>query len=273
MKTFCFLVGFLLTTTTFAIDPERTYNRTPRSINAKFDSLFVNTKDNLSIYTWIYYPSPEKDNNKVIVLASTDKGNMGNWVFFAGVFLENGFTVVTFDYRGFGKSSDFSINKNNLYYIEFSNDLVAVVKKTKAMFPNKHIGVWALSMGSMVLVKSLNQINGDLDFVILDGFITNIERVSKRIWNQKKNRVVLPESNRSYNQSLQKLTLPALIFAASKDQITTAQDARDFERSSIGKNVQVVVYEGEHLRGFQAGDGPFGEFYLNKINSFLQGQL
>jgi alpha-beta hydrolase superfamily lysophospholipase len=160
-----------------------------------------------------------------------------------------------------------------LYYIEFSNDLVAVVKKTKAMFPNKHIGVWALSMGSMVLVKSLNQINGDLDFVILDGFITNIERVSKRIWNQKKNRVVLPESNRSYNQSLQKLTLPALIFAASKDQITTAQDARDFERSSIGKNVQVVVYEGEHLRGFQAGDGPFGEFYLNKINSFLQGQL
>jgi uncharacterized protein len=264
------IAALLIARSGLCIDPLRSYILTPDSIGIRYDSANIKTSDGAILYSWIYYPAKGVENNSVIVLAYPDKANMSHWVYFAGVFVQRGYTVVTFDYRGFGKSSYFNIDRNFLYHAEFATDLTAVVKFVDRKFKHKKIGVWALSMGTMVLVESLRKTSKIIDFVIGDGFVTNLDKIKSRIYDTWKDVMGSPRENDDYQNSIALLKMPLLIFAASNDKITTVNDAKELQMK-LGEKAVTEVYQGEHLRGFQAGEGPFGEYYLNTIDSFLKG--
>ncbi len=78
------------------------------------------TEDNYKLNSWIYEANPEKNKNKVIILSYPDAGNMSYFVYYAAILANAGYTVVTFNYRGFGKSDDFEIQQDYLYYTEFA---------------------------------------------------------------------------------------------------------------------------------------------------------
>jgi len=65
-----------LITRLYAIDPKKNYELTPDSISVKYESTTIMTNDGFSLYSWIYYPQNDLDNNNVIILAYPDKGNM-----------------------------------------------------------------------------------------------------------------------------------------------------------------------------------------------------
>jgi predicted alpha/beta hydrolase len=65
-------------------------------------------------------------------------------------FTQNGFDIWVYDYRGFGKSDDFKINVDQLYYTEFVNDLSAVVDSAMAARPKNKIGLYGFSMGTII---------------------------------------------------------------------------------------------------------------------------
>lgn len=252
-----------------AIDPKRDYELTPDSVRATYESMSIKTTDGFSINTWIYFPTKEKDNNHTIILAYPDKGNMGNWVYFAAAFVNKGYSVVTFDYRGFGKSSDFPINRDFQYHTEFVIDLTTVCKEIDKKFPEKKIGIWALSMGTIITTLAMPDLKKNIDFIIGDGFVTDLKIVVDRIERIKNDITILPESNTDYVKCLRNIKAPLLIFAASKDQITTSNDALLLKK--IKKGIyEIIIYEGEHLRGFQAGKGAFGEYYINEITQFIE---
>src|SRR6218665_1234624 len=188
---------------------------------------------------------------------------------FADAFVKKGFTAVTFDYRGFGKSSDFPIGRSNLYPIEFTYDLITVVKETDRRFPHKRIGVRVLSMGTMILTRAMESIKKNPDFAIGDGFVAHITKVAERIRKVKNDSVKWPESNEVYQRSLSNLKLPFLTFAASKEPATTASDAQNIKSKINASKCEIIIYEGKYLRGFQAGTEPFGEQVVN----FLKKQL
>src|SRR5690606_15909990 len=240
----------VLSLKSFSIDPKKGYVLTPDSVGVKYESLTVRTADGYDLRTWIYQPKEDVNNDTVLILAYPDKNNMSYWVYYAATFAARGYTVVTFDYRGFGQSDDFPVNRNFEYHTEFIDDLIAVARETDSRFPHRKIGVWALSMGTIIATRAMDHLKGNIDFVIGEGFVTDLEKVVDRIEKAKHSNLVLPENSRQYQKSLRRLRVPLLIFAASDDVITTKEDAIDLQKKKA--NCQVVIYAGDHLRGFQA---------------------
>lgn len=251
-----------------AIKPDREYILTPDSLGLAFEALNVKTPDNYDLNTWIYLPESENDNNKVLVLAYPDQGNMSYFVYHAALFVSRGYTVITFDYRGFGMSSDFEINPNFLYHSEFVIDLVAIVESMKEKYPGKQLGIWAMSMGTIITTQSMSQIKDKVDFIISEGFVTNPYAFVKRIHEIKDKEIFLPETSENYIDDLKSIEVPLLIFSASDDQLSTVEDSLSL-KDTLGEHVQVEIYEGTHLAGFQVGEN-WGEYYLGEMDKFVR---
>ena len=253
----------------YAIKPERSYALTPDSVNWSYDQLTIETEDNFKLNAWIYNPDSESDKNTVLVLAYADVGNMSDYVYIAWMFARSGYTVVTFDYRGFGKSDDFEINASNVYYTEFSTDLEAVVSTISDKFPNTKLGIWSRSMGTIVTSRAYPKIKNDISFIVGEGYVTNTSQIINRYKEKGKN-LILPEPAEVYSKIILSIDIPIKIFAASDDDITTTEDALEL-KESLGSNCQVIEYEGQHLRGFQnqIDKKGFGGWYLEQIDSFL----
>lgn len=254
----------------FAINPSREYIATPDSLGLEYQALEVSTPDGYTLNTWIYAPNPEKDNETVLVLAYGDAGNMSHFVYHAAAFVQQGFTVVTFDYRGFGQSSDFPLRRDFLYHTEFLDDLTAAVAYAKAYIPHHRLGIWALSMGSILATQAAARKKTSIDFIIAEGFVADTGQQVNRINSLKGKAVILPEPAGRYRRAVRRAKIPLLVFAATEDEITTLADA---EGLASGKKspCRVIPYEGGHLRGFQAlSKRSFGDGYVEKVIRFLQ---
>src|SRR5690554_2395915 len=142
----------------YAIKPDREYFMTPDSVGWNYEELKIKTSDEVMLNAWIYEANPTRSNDTVIILAYPDAGNMSYFVYYSAIVANAGYTVVTFDYRGFGESDDFEIQRDYLYYTEFAKDLETVVNaassKFSSKFPDKKIGVWGMSMGTTIASRA-----------------------------------------------------------------------------------------------------------------------
>ncbi|WP_373522886.1 alpha/beta hydrolase [Aquiflexum sp.] len=263
------LVLSYTTNVAYAIDPDREYIRTPDDLGLNYETLVVRTCDGYDINTWIYSADAEKDNGRLLILAYPDAGNMSYFVYHSAIFASQGYTVVTFDYRGFGKSADFEINKDSLYYNEFATDLIAVTEEVHQKFQDKQIGIWAMSMGTIIAVKAMGSLEGKVDFMVTEGFVSQTSLIVERTFEQKGKTLSLPEESSNYLSDLKNINIPTMIFAASHDKITTYEDALNVKKI-ISANCEVIRFDGEHLGGFNSGDGEWGEYYIGEINLFLK---
>jgi len=268
---FLFVFLFCFVNHVFAIKPDHEYFMTPDSINWNYEQLKITTGDGYKLNSWIYEANPKKNKDTVLVLAYPDAGNMSYFVYYAATFANAGYTVVTFDYRGFGKSDDFEIRTDYLYYTEFSKDLEAVVNTVLSKFKGKKVGVWAMSMGTTITSRAYPNIKDKVDFIIGEGFVTSTLAIIDRYKALDKT-LILPEKPAKYKTAIQSIDIPLLIFTASEDTITTHQDALEL-KDSLGDDCTVVQYPGEHLTGFhhQLDSKGFGGWYVEEIDGFVAG--
>ena len=263
------LVFIVQITPIFAINPDREYIRTPDSVSWDYEQLTITTKDHFKLNSWIYKANQDNDKDTVLILAYPDAGNMSYFVYHAAILANAGYTVVTFDYRGFGKSDDFEIQRDNLYYVEFARDLEAVVDFISKKIEGKKIGVLGMSMGTIIASRAYPMIKSKIDFIIGEGFVSDTSTIVKR-YNDLGKQLKLPEEATHYRNSVNSIEIPILILAASEDTVTTYKDALELE-GQLGENCTVVQFEGAHLSGFQVDydQKGFGGWYLEQIDQFL----
>ncbi|WP_200974462.1 S9 family peptidase [Echinicola sp. 20G] len=267
---FVFLMLLSLINQAFAIQPDREYFMTPDSISWNYEELKITTEDGYKLNSWIYEARPENDKGVVLVLAYPDAGNMSYFVYYAGIMANAGYTVITFDYRGFGKSDDFDIQSDYLYYTEFAKDLEAVVKAASLKFRDKKFGIWSMSMGTTIASRAYPVLKGKIDFMIGEGYVTDTLAIVDR-YKEKGKLLVLPEESAEYRKAIESIDIPLLIFTASKDIITTHQDTLGLQKA-LGNHCEVIQYSGEHLAGFSylLESKGFGGWYVEEINGFLE---
>jgi alpha-beta hydrolase superfamily lysophospholipase len=261
MKMTLLLPLLILTTSALAINPEREYKWTPDMRGLKYAEYQVKTTDNFTINVWEYARPDSLKSNRTIILVGTDSGNMSYLIWQAKAFVSKGLRVVAFDYRGFGKSSDFAINKDFLFYSEFGLDLDSVIRSTREKYPSDKIGLYSLSMGTHVsLWKS-----EDVHFFIAEGFYNDPQKVVERIKTNKERMTLLPSGAKPIKQLKGKT--PIMIFCATNDKITTREDAKNFARKN---KVTIVEFDGDHLGGMNAfRKNEYGDEYAKKIVEFL----
>lgn len=173
----CLFLFFYLES--FSINPEKEYKAIPSDYGIIFKELSITTKEGLTLNAWFYpaqdtsgianqivgrvLPVPEElkkeekpysvlydERMPTIIICDGDAGNMSYMIFYAYHFFTKGFNVLTFDWRGFGKSSDWQMDKDRLCYSEFIDDYDAVINFTKSLseVDTTRIGVMGFSTGA-----------------------------------------------------------------------------------------------------------------------------
>ncbi|MDR7128376.1 putative alpha/beta-fold hydrolase [Algoriphagus sp. 4150] len=273
MKIIAFFISsaffLILINSAFAINPDREYILTPDSVGWKYEQLEIRTADQVKLISWVYEADKENDKDTVLILAYPDAGNMSYFVYHSAILADAGYTVVTFDYRGFGKSDDFEIQREYLYYTEFTMDLQAVINTISRKFKDKKIGILGMSMGTTIVSRAYPDIKDKIDFIIGEGFVTDTSAIVDRYKGLDK-QILLPEKPVLYETAIQSIDVPLLILTASDDTITTHGDALALQ-SKLGETCQVIQYAGAHLAGFQFDheNKGFGGWYVEQLERFL----
>lgn len=229
----------------YSINPIREYKMTPEQFNLEFEEVKIKTSDGAELNTWVMKTSVEKKSNFTFIIAGSDAGNMGFSLPYAMHLLNNGYDVITFDYRGFGESSDFSFNPNNLYHDEYIKDFTTVVNWSRKELKSENIGVLAFSMGT--LISTVGYRNANYEILVGEGFLNCPKKVVKRIEKIKNKKIKIPKSAKSACKRMMKIEIPILLFASKKDEITTLKDSQRVVEQK--QNRELVTFDGEHLRG------------------------
>lgn len=253
---------YLISSIAWAINPDANYLSTPANFALPYTQITVNTTDGYELNTWIIPSTVKQSSKRVLIMAYGDTGNMSYWLTQAKAFCNKGYTLILFDYRGFGKSSYFAIDPSFLYYNEFGTDLACIIEWAKEQFTGQKVGIYAFSMGTLAATLALQQQSAS--FLIAEGFVVNPTVVQKRLKTVYSKSVLLPSDAQNYNLALQKLNLPILLFAGIHDPITMLNDSKLLVKKQ--KNSTLIPFNGKHGEGFTTLSN---DKYINEISLFL----
>lgn len=261
-----FVILLVISSLCFGINPQKEYQYSPQQVGIKsYDSITINTNDGYKLASWFFSPIKNKK-NILIVIVNGDSGNMSYSLWHVKNLLESGYSVLTFDYRGFGKSDSFPIQKNHLYQSEFVDDLQSVIKYAKDNYSDYKIGLMSFSMGTIISTFAVQ--NNNVSFIISENYVTNPDSIVKRILRTRNKIVLLPKNESNYSSLLDNIKCPILFFAGIKDKITTLNDVIIVAGSN--KNRVVKKHNGNHAEGLIVlTKKNYGDIYTETINKFI----
>src|SRR5260221_464854 len=109
MKKFIILLLLISASSTlFALNPSREYKTKPSKYGMNYKEEKITTKDGATLNSW-FFESAKHTTNWIVISGSGD-GNMADNIELASQFLSTGWNVCMYDYRGYGASSDFTID-------------------------------------------------------------------------------------------------------------------------------------------------------------------
>ncbi|MDD4739575.1 MAG: alpha/beta fold hydrolase, partial [Bacteroidales bacterium] len=271
----------------FAIKPDKVYVLRPENLGLIYRDLNVTTSDGLKIKTWFYpaqpalsekeineawnnpvkkpYVAPYSKNRPTIIIANGDAGNMSyQQVHFALNFTSKGYNVVTFDWRGFGESSEWEINNDYLVYSEFLLDYDAVIKevlKQNEEVDTNRIAVFGWSTGAYLSMAAASKCENIKAFVGI-GLITSFDDVLpllKQLQTHKDRNLIVPDD---YPKELLPVNLAAnynkstFLIVGEKDNRTPVWMSKKIYSLLPSKKELWIVEGAEH--GGQ--NGPIKDF-------------
>ncbi|WP_422358988.1 alpha/beta hydrolase [Reichenbachiella sp.] len=131
-----------------ALSPKKTYKHTPHDYHMKYERIMIPSTNGAQLSAW-YFPSDLGD--QLMIISHDGVGNMGDYLERVKILVHYGFSVVIYDYRGFGASSDFKINNYQYVYKEFYDDFDAVYNYCEERFHHELIAYgWGIGAGISV---------------------------------------------------------------------------------------------------------------------------
>lgn len=253
-----------------AINPSREYQVKPEQLGMKYltEKITVNTTTQLN--SWIFLQ--DNRNKPFIIISNSDAGNMSNCLGQAGAFFKAGYNVVMYDYRGFGESSDFKINRDMMYYEEFTEDLQSVLHFVRKTYTPKQVVLYGMSMGTIISKSVLND-DSSVSGAIFDSFVIDPKLIVERIREIKNKEVLLPGGAQKYIESNRKSTsIPILLFAGLKDIVTKSTDYSSF--LSLNVKSRIVIWDCNHLECFyKMTKGTDGDLYMAEVNTYIKSLI
>lgn len=161
----------LISMTTNALNPSRTYKQKPDKYNMKYEEKKIKTNDGeAELVSW-YFPAKSKTTD-LILIAHNGEGNMAHYLQRVNALLGSS-NVVLFDYRGYGESSEFEIDKDMCIYPHFQDDLETMIdhcrKEHVATFNLYGWGIGAgLSLGIGYNRTEIKKIIADTPFLSME---------------------------------------------------------------------------------------------------------
>ena len=186
-----FLTILLIASSTlFALNPEKEYKVLPDEFGLVYEKMTIPTKDNMQLAAWFFKANSES--KKVIIISGHGDGNMSKMIEMASQFLTLGYNVITYDYRGYGESSEFKINSNFYIYAQFEKDLNAVIDYTRKYYSKlRQLDLYGQGMGAgLAIAVGCNR--SEVNKIIADSPYNTLESLQKKLKEFKNQEVMIP---------------------------------------------------------------------------------
>ena len=257
----------------WALKPSREWIATPDSMGLAYQTTALITPDHAQITSWIVEPAANvPDQRTTMVLAYGDMNNMSYFLHQARALSQGGYRVYMFDYRGFGHSSAFAIDRQRLYYPEFSTDLRTVLADARRRYPRSRTGILGFSMGT--IMASEVAASSKCDFLIAEGYVASPQRLVAGVFQRNQKVVTLPAEAADYALVARRVRCPWLLVGGTADIQTPLADSVAVARTARWRQRrQVLSFEGGHQEGFyRLSEAEYGDKYVREVSRFLAGK-
>lgn len=225
-------------------------------------SLFTDNTGQLN--TW-YFPSQVPQRKGVVLHFHGNGQNLTtHFLFFVWV-VNNGYDYMIFDYRGYGDSSDTEATPEKTVH-----DGMTMLKYVKERFPDMPIIAIGQSLGSNVLVRSLQELNSRPhlkkylpQMVLLDSSFLSYKEATSSVLSQRwflyplkpLAYLAMDDDWAASEKTNQTPPLPALYFHGDKDKTVNFDLGHENYEKWPGPKVFVTLPDGGHTAAF--GDQRF----------------
>ncbi|HNQ13452.1 MAG TPA: alpha/beta hydrolase [Bacteroidia bacterium] len=184
-----FALILFLSTSMMALNPSKEYKYTPDKFGMNFKEEKIKTSDNATLNAWFFENS--KITTNWMVISGSGDGNMADNLELVNSFLSTGYNVVTYDYRGYGSSSEFKIDPDLYIYPQFITDLNAVLDHLRKTRSIAKFDLYGLNIGAGLSIGvGANRV--ETKRIIADGPWHNLEGMKKKIKDQFAKDILLP---------------------------------------------------------------------------------
>lgn len=285
----------------FAIKPQKEYVAIPSDYGIIYRNVSFITVDSLRISGW-FFPAQDtsgilneyvgkripdsrkskprpyqiffKKGRPTLIICNGDAGNMSYLILYSYHFITNGYNVLTFDWRGFGKSDDWHIEKNMLCYTEFLLDYDAAINfvKKQPEVDSTKIAIFGFSTGAYLSFAEIVK-RKDISAFVGRALLTSFDDVLKKI---KPDRELTAPSNYPKHllpvNSADKIIIPVYLIVGEKDDRTPPWMSKMIYGKVKGPKELWIVPNASH----GGGNGPefknYPEFF-KKVLAFLDNNL
>jgi pimeloyl-ACP methyl ester carboxylesterase len=167
-----------------ALNPSKEYKVKPEKFGMTYKEEKIPTKDGAFLNAW-FFDSPKKTTNWIVVSGSGD-GNMADNIELASQFLSAGWNVCLYDYRGYGSSSEFTIDADMYIYPQFIVDLNSTLDFLRKSRAITKFDLYGQDIGAG-LSLGVGANRTETRKIIADGPWISLE-LMKRKFKQKKNK-------------------------------------------------------------------------------------
>lgn len=191
MKTVLLLVALFSGLIAQALNPQRTYAVRPSDYGLNYEEITIITSDSVHLKGWLYKPS--EPSSKMIILSDDGDGNMADLIEIATSFTSIGYNVLTYDYRGYGESDDFTINNSFYIYTQFERDLTGAIDYVRKYHSKcRSIALYGQGIGGAMSLAAAANRSDFIGKVIADSPYSTLEDVKAAIKETSGADVLLP---------------------------------------------------------------------------------
>jgi hypothetical protein len=185
------ILAVFVTLSAMSLNPKREYEVTPADYGMDFLKVTFEADDGVEIFGW-FFKSPDPKSRKVVILSDDGEGNMADLIEIASNFISLGYNVLSYDYRGFGKSADFEIKKSFFIYSQFAKDLNAAIDWVRMEYPSlRNLDLYGQGIGAG-LSLGVGASRDEVFNVIADSPYMTFELAQKRYLEIYGQRILMP---------------------------------------------------------------------------------
>lgn len=237
----------------------------PGEIGLEYEEQFAPTPDGETLRIW--YVSTQLDRG-IVVIVQGSTGTMECYLFLTQLLAQKGWSVLMFDYRGFGESS----GEPNIGAMHI--DLSAVLDWATEKTHWETFTLLGVSLGSLpaitVAVEQPELVNG----VVLDSPVAlgeEIRRFQFRYGDETQTLIDMLPWEMLPEESVVDMRQPLLIFESKLDSITPPASVDLFYERTGGPKELIVFPHLSHASGPYHGTGAYS-YYLERFLATLWDQ-
>jgi uncharacterized protein len=255
----------------FSLNPVREYAVKPSDFGLNYEEVTFQTEDNLTLKGWLF--SPKTVSFRIVIISHDGEGNMSKMIEIASQFTSLGYNVLTYDYRGYGESDDFTINNDFFIYAQFEKDLNAAIDYVRRTHSkNRNLNLYGSGIGAGLSLSIGAMRSDQISKIIADSPYMTLEEVKASIKDSYGKDVLLPLGfdklllEPKHALSAKGGSLNGILFiAGDKDPVYSVKSARVL--SKIRSNISsVYIVKGANKETtFSTNKNE----YFKQIRSFL----